>query len=389
MRRVCVFTGSRADYGPMLSVIRELNEDSDIDVRILASGGHLVNSQGLTVRQVVADGFRVDETVDMVLASDTAAAVAKSFGLGIIGYADALDRIDPDILVVLGDRYEALAVSICAALRLLPIAHIGGGELTAGSTDDSIRHAISKLAHVHFTATEESRQRVIQLGEDPTRVHNFGSPGLDSIENLALVDRTTLASTLGIELREPTLAVTYHPATADPSGSQEGVAGLLQALDRFPDSTVVFTGTNVDLGGSDISDSILEYVAKNAMRATVLPSLGQIIYLSLVRHAAVVVGNSSSGITEAPTLHTPTVNIGSRQEGRPRAASVIDCGAGPEEIERAIRRALSPDHKELTEVSPSPYGDGNAAKRIVRLLGKIELSGLPTKRFVDVALVAK
>lgn len=365
----------------MLSVIRKLNDDTDIDLRLLVTGGHLVDKQGLTVRQVEEDGFTVDEKVEMVLASDTATGVAKSFGLGIIGYADALDRISPDILLVLGDRYEALAAAIAASLRLLPIAHIGGGELTTGSTDDSVRHAISKLAHLHFTSTEEFRQRVIQLGEDPTRVHNTGAPGIDTIENISLLDRSALASALDTTLLEPTIAVTYHPATADPVRSCEGAIGLLKALGHFPDATVVFTGTNVDQGGLGLSDLIREYVDKNPGRATILPSLGQATYLSLIKHSAVVVGNSSSGIAEAPALRTPTVNIGSRQDGRPRAQSVIDCGEALFEIEQAIRRALTPDHQKLTCTATSPFGDGHAAQRIVRILRSVNLTELLSKKF--------
>lgn len=381
MRRVCVFTGSRADYGPLLSVIRALHDDPEIDLRLLVTGGHLVKTQGLTVRQVEEDGFTVDENVEMVLASDTATGVAKSFGLGVIGYADALERINPDILVLLGDRYEALAAAVAAALRLLPIAHIGGGEVTTGSTDDSVRHAISKLAHLHFTTTQEFRQRVIQLGEEPARVHNTGAPGLDTIRTITLTDRTALASTLKIELCDPTLTVTYHPATADPVASREGAIGLLKALDHLPDATVVFTGTNVDQGGLGLADLIQEYVKRNPGRATILPSLGQVVYLSLLAYSDVAVGNSSSGIAEAPALRTPTVNIGSRQDGRPRAGSVIDCGEASNEIEEAIRRALTSDHRKLTEAATSPFGDGYAAERIVRILKDVDLVELSNKKF--------
>lgn len=369
----------------MLSVIQALHDDHDIDLRLLVTGGHLVNAQGLTVQQVEADGFEIDEVVEMVLASDTATGVAKSLGLGIIGYADALDRIKPDVLLLLGDRYEALAAAVAAALRLLPIAHIGGGELTTGSTDDSVRHAISKLAHLHFTTTEEFRRRVIQLGEDPALVHNTGAPGLDTIRRVSLPDRPALASKLDFNLREPTIAVTYHPATADPQGSREGAIGLLKGLDRFPDATVVFTGTNVDQGGLALAHLIREYVDSNPGRATILPSLGQPTYLSLVKHAAVVVGNSSSGIAEAPALGTPTVNIGRRQDGRPRAQSVIDCGEAPFEIELAIRRALTPDHRKLAATVTSPFGDGHAADRIVRILKSVDLAELSGKAFHDLS----
>lgn len=384
MRRVCVFTGSRADYGPMLPVIRKLHDDPDVDLRMLVTGGHLAAAQGMTSRQVETDGFRVDEKVEMVLASDTPTGVAKSLGLGVIGYADALDRISPEILVLLGDRYEALAIAIAASLRLLPIAHIGGGELTTGSTDDPVRHAISKLSHLHFTTTQEFRQRVIQLGEPPERVHHTGAPGLDTIRTMELLGRPELSKLLRIPLAKDTILVTYHPATADAAGSLAGAIALLKALDRFADSTIVFTGTNVDQGGSTISNLIHEYVSRHSTRAITMPSLGQSTYLSLVKHAAVVVGNSSSGIAEAPALHTPSVNIGSRQNGRPKAGSVIDCGNDPSEIEQSIRQALTPRHREITDSVNSPYGDGKAADRIVKIIKSADLGDLARKQFYDI-----
>ncbi|TDD70733.1 UDP-N-acetylglucosamine 2-epimerase (hydrolyzing) [Jiangella aurantiaca] len=368
MRRICVFTGSRADYGPLLPLIRALDRDPEVDLRLLASGGHLLRAQGSTVEQIEADGFRVDERVDIVLASDTPTAVAKSLGLGLIGYADALDRLRPDLLVVLGDRYEALAVTVAAALRLLPVAHIGGGELSYGSTDDSVRHAITKFAQLHFTSNEEFRQRVIQMGEDPSQVHAFGAPGLDTVRTMSFLSRVELADVLRVKLSDPLFVVTYHPATADPRGSRDGIVGLLEALDEFPEATVVFTGTNVDQGGSGVYAPIERYVVDNPHRSTTMPSLGQAVYLSLVKQASVVVGNSSSALVEAPALHTPTVNIGSRQDGRPRAASVIDCGESSRDIAAAIRQALGPAHLARTARSQSPFGDGRAADRISAFL---------------------
>ncbi|WP_162606349.1 UDP-N-acetylglucosamine 2-epimerase [Jiangella asiatica] len=381
MRRVCVFTGSRADYGPLLSVLRALDAEPSIDLSVLVSGGHLVKSQGLTVGQIEADGFRVAERVEVVLASDTASAVAKSFGLAVIGYADALDRLAPDVVVVLGDRYEALAVAVTAALRLVPVAHIGGGELSHGSTDDSVRHAITKLAHLHFTSNEEFRQRVIQMGEDPARVYVTGAPGLDTIRTMSFVGRESLAKVLGISLRDPVVAVTYHPATADPVRSLDGVRGLVAALDELPSATVVFTGTNVDQNGAATYEPIRRFVASNPTRSVAVSSLGAQRYLSLVDLAAVVVGNSSSGLAEVPALRTPTVNIGSRQDGRPRAASVIDCGESADDIGAAIRRALSPEHAAVTATATSAFGDGHAAERIAEQLKIADLRGLLRKRF--------
>jgi UDP-N-acetylglucosamine 2-epimerase (non-hydrolysing)/GDP/UDP-N,N'-diacetylbacillosamine 2-epimerase (hydrolysing) len=366
-------------------VINLLHCDPDVDFRLLVSGGHLVAGQGLTVRQIEADGFTVDEQVEMVLASDTPTGAAKSFALGMIGYAEALDRIRPDLLVVLGDRYEALAMAITAALRLVPIAHIGGGEVTMGSTDDSVRHAISKFSHLHFVATPEFRQRVIQLGESPDHVFVTGAPGLDTIREISLLEKSELATQLQAEIGCPLIAVTYHPATADPRSSTEGAAGLVTALETFPEATVVFTGTNVDHGGSAISSLIDRYVASHPQQARLLPSLGQSVYLSLVKHADLVVGNSSSAIVEAPFLHTATVNIGSRQDGRPRAESVVDCRESPVEIEQAIKRALTDAHRRRTQLCGSPYGDGQAAQRIVRVFKEADLGLLMKKEFAVVS----
>lgn len=384
MRRVCVFTGTRADYGPLLPVLRALRDDPDFDLRLLVSGGHLVGHQGLTVDQIASNGFTVDERVEIVLASDTPTAVAKSLGLGLIGYAEALDRINPDILVVLGDRYEALAAATAAALRLLPIAHIAGGEVTHGSTDDSVRHAITKLAHLHFVANEEFADRVVRMGEHPDRVVVTGSPGLDTVRIMPLLDHAALEQELGLRLHYPTITVTYHPATADPTSSYTGLVGLLKALDDLPDATVVFTGTNVDLSGSALTMLMRGYIDRHSDRVYFRQSLGQRRYLSLVKNADVVVGNSSSGLIEAPALGTPTINIGSRQDGRPRAASVIDCGVRSDEIAGAINRVLSDEHQELSASAVSPYGDGHASERIADVLKTVPLGALRMKVFHDV-----
>ncbi len=383
MRRVCVFTGSRADYGPLLALIHALEDDPEIELSLIVSGGHLVADQGMTVRQIEADGFRIDERVEMVLASDTATGAAKSFALGVIGCAEALDRVGPDLLILLGDRYEALAAAVTASMRLLPIAHISGGELSYGSTDDSARHAITKLAHLHFTANEEFRQRVIQMGERPETVHSTGVPSLDTIRSAPLLGRPELERRIGMELRDPVIVVTYHPATADPDGSRDGLVGLLTALDRVPDASVVFTATNVDRDGSSVAAAIRAYGLRHASRVSVVSSLGQTGYLSLVKQAAMVVGNSSSGLVEAPALQTPTVNIGTRQDGRPRATSVIDCGEQAEEIESAIRLALTPGHQALARSAVSPFGDGRAAARIVAIVKNVELGSLQPKTFAD------
>lgn len=383
-RRICVFTGSRADYGPLVALMRRLADDPEVDLRVLVSGGHLAAGQGNTVDRVRADGFRVDEVVEMVLATDTAAGVAKSFGLGVIGYADALARIEPDVLVVLGDRYEALAVGVAAMLRSLPIAHIAGGQVTAGSLDDSVRHALTKLAHVHFTSTESFARRILQLGEDPERVHVVGALGLDTIVTGRLYTKRDLLERLEMGPSDLLFAVTFHPATAEPDQGRDDAIGMLGALAEFPDAAVVFTGTNVDRAGGRTARLLADFVDGCGPRARLVPSLGHLAYLSLVKHADVVIGNSSSGLIEAPALGTPTVNIGTRQDGRPRAASVLDCSGPAPQITRTIRRALSRDHRVIAASGRSPYGDGRAAPRIVEVLKSVPLDGLAKKTFIDV-----
>jgi UDP-hydrolysing UDP-N-acetyl-D-glucosamine 2-epimerase len=380
---VCVFTGSRADYGRLLPLIRRLRHDPRFQLQVLVSGTHLAGDHGLTIKELEQDGVHVDERVEMVLAHDSATSVIKSLGLGIIGYADALDRLDPDVLVVLGDRYEALGVATAAAIRLIPLAHVAGGQVTEGALDERFRHAMTKLASLHFTSTAECRRRVLQLGEIETRVHAVGALGLDMALNEDVIERAELIATLGLDPSPLTLLVTYHPATADPRGSDAGMRGLFVALHAIRDATVIFTAANADAGGRTITAHAHDFVDQHADRMRLYTSLGQRWYLSLLRHADAVVGNSSSGLVEAPSLQTATVNIGSRQAKRLRARSVIDCGETAEEIEAAIRRAVTPEFQEICRSTTSPYGDGHAANRIAEILARTELQDLIRKPFVD------
>ncbi|WP_170140249.1 UDP-N-acetylglucosamine 2-epimerase [Prauserella marina] len=376
IRGVCIFTGSRADYGPLRPVISAVANDRELDLSIIASGGHLIAQQGSTVDQIEADGFQVDETIDMVLASDNAVGVAKSFGLGMIGYADSIRRISPEILVVLGDRYEALAITICATLQRIPVAHIAGGEVTKGSIDDPIRNAITQLSSLHFVATEMARDRVVSMGAARWSVHNTGSPSIDTIKNLQFLPRDQLFASLEIQPKKDIFLITYHPVTADPHSGRAGIIGLVEALQKFPNVTSIFTESNIDDGGSEISELIHRFVSTNPEHAVLVKSLGQESYLSLLHASTAVIGNSSSGLSEAPALQTPTVNIGPRQSGRPRADSVIDCGTDAAEIEHAIRRATSPSNADILSRTKSPYGIGNAAKEIVSKLRSTDLSKL-------------
>jgi len=377
-RTVCVFTGSRADYGPSIPVLRALRSNRDIDLRILASGGHLLPQQGLTASEIESDGFHIDERVDAVLAGDTPTATAKSFGLACIGYADAIRRLDPDILVVLGDRYEALAAAVVGLQHGTVVAHIGGGQLTYGSLDNQMRNAISKLAHLHFVTSSQDADQLANMGEPIDRIFELGPITFDSKLLSELLDKDKLEAELGLELESPTFVVTYHPATSDESSSRSGVENLLTALDRHPNARVVITSPNLDSGGASIASLLRTYATERPDRVVFTESLGRLRYLSLMKHADAVVGNSSSGILEAPLVGTPTVNIGSRQEGRTRADSVIDCDESVESIAAGLARSL--ESRATHDGLPSLADADAAVSKLVGVLRDIDLTAARHKR---------
>jgi UDP-hydrolysing UDP-N-acetyl-D-glucosamine 2-epimerase len=380
-RRICVFTGTRAEYGLLYWLMKEMQADPCIDLQLLVSGSHLASEFGETWRQIVADGFAIDAKVDMLLASDEPVAVAKSMALGLAGFAEALERLKPELLVLLGDRYEALAAAEAAMLLRVPIAHIHGGEATEGAIDDSIRHAITKMAHLHFAATELYRGRILQLGEAPERVFTVGAPGLDHIDLTKLIDRRELECELGFQFGDRNLLVTYHPATLDPANPAAAVRRLFDALDQMPGVRVIITKSNADVGGRVINAVIDDYAGQRPGLVLAVSSLGQQRYLSVMAQVDAVVGNSSSGIIEAPAMGKPTVNIGPRQQGRARAPSVIDCADDTDAIVAAIARALSPGAQATAARRESPYGTGGASKRIKNVLATVELDRLLAKRF--------
>jgi UDP-hydrolysing UDP-N-acetyl-D-glucosamine 2-epimerase len=382
VRRVAVFTATRAEYGLLTPLLEELRDASDLDLRLIASGSHLSPEFGFTRRLIEDDGFRVDAEVEMLLSSDSAVGAAKSAALALMGVAECLDRLAPDLLIVLGDRYEVLAAAHAALLANVPVAHIGGGEVTEGAVDESIRHAVTKLAHLHFVASPAFARRVVQLGEEPALVFPVGALGLDSIRRLRLLDRDELEAELGWPLRRPLLVVTQHPTTARPDRTEAGTTGLLSALDAFPDATVLFTQSNADVTARRLNAAIRDYAAGRDS-ASVVGTLGRHRYLSAIAVADAVVGNSSSGLIEAPAVGTPTVDIGDRQRGRPRAASVVHCGDAAAEISSAIGLALSGAVQDIAARRQSPYGDGRAAERICAVLSSVSLPDLVTKSFVD------
>jgi UDP-hydrolysing UDP-N-acetyl-D-glucosamine 2-epimerase len=363
--RICVVTGSRADYGLLYWVLRDLRDDPAFELQLVVTGAHLAREFGRTVNDIVADGFQVARRVEMLLSSDSPGGAAKSLGLAVIGMSEALEQLSPDAVLVLGDRYEMLAVAQACLMHGVPLAHIAGGDTSEGAFDESIRHAVTKMAHLHFVTNEESARRVRQLGEDPTRIHVVGSPGLDHLRRSSLLDRAALERALGTPLATRNLLVTFHPVTLAADGGVDQFGELLAALDMVgEDVAVFFTHPNADPGGSAIASQLDAWAAARPGRVHTYASLGQLRYLSLMARADAVVGNSSSGLYEAPSLQVPTVDIGERQRGRLAADSVLHCAPERAAIAATIRRALELDCSAVV----NPYGDGHSAGRIVKVL---------------------
>lgn len=381
-RKICIVTGSRADYGLLYWLMREVGADDGLHLQIIATGMHLSPEFGLTYKQIEADGFTIDAKIEMLVSSDSPVGIAKSMGLGVIGSADALDRLQPDIVVVLGDRFEILATAQAAMVARIAIAHLHGGETTEGAFDEGIRHAITKMAQWHFVAAEAYRKRVIQLGESGDRVFNFGAPGLDQLQHVDWLDRDLLERTLGIPLNSPLFLVTYHSVTLAQCDPVAAMDELLAALEEFPDATIVFTYPNADTGSRGLIRRLDQWILANADHAKAFVSLGQQRYLSLMREASVVIGNSSSGLIEAPALKRATVNIGDRQRGRLKASSVIDAAEKSTAIVTAVKKALSPEFTATLPGTESLYGSGQASRRIKETLKKVDVR--LTKSFFDI-----
>lgn len=387
-RKIAVVTGSRAEYGLLYWLIKEIHESSDLQLQLIVTGSHLSPEFGYTASQIEQDGYPVAARVEMLLSSDTPVGIAKSMGLGVIGFADALDRLKPDLMVVLGDRYEILSAVQAAMVANIPIAHIHGGELTEGAIDEGIRHAVTKMSHLHFTAAEPYRQRVIQLGEQPDRVFNVGAMGMDNIVKMKLLSREEFEQSIGFRLGKTNMLVTYHPVTlADPS--KDAFSSLLHALDQFPDAKIILTKPNADTYGRKLIRQIDDYAKANPERVYVSTSLGQLKYLSAIQHVDVVVGNSSSALIEVPFFRKPSVNIGERQKGRLHGESVISCGSSVDEIADAIHQALSSEHLEKTRKAPLLFGTGGASQKIVKILKQVDTERLIQKKFYDVTFDSK
>lgn len=383
-RRIAVVTGSRADYGLQYWLIDALHRDPDLTLQLIVTGSHLAEQFGHTVDQIRRDGFPITAEVPMIAADDSEWAMARSTGEGVIGIADTLNKLQPDIVVMPGDRFEILAAATAAMLMGVPIAHLHGGEVTEGAVDESIRHAVSKMSSIHFVSAGPYRQRLLRMGEDPSRVHAVGAPGLDHFTRTLLPSRQELLKSVGLDPAKPFLLVTYHPATRGDNTPFDVVQQLTQALDRFANHQLLITKANADAGGRTINEALERYASASGGRAVLVASLGTARYLSAVTHAAALVGNSSSALIEAPAVGTPTVNIGPRQQGRLRAATVIDCAEDTYAIVDAINRVLAPGFREATAKSEPPYGrPGDAAGKMMSVLRSVDLDQLRVKRFYD------
>lgn len=379
-----MITGTRAEFGLLLPLVKLLKkETSGIVLQIIATGAHLSPEFGLTYQEIEKAGFEINEKVEMLLSADSDTAIAKSVGLGIIGMTDALSRLKPNWVVLLGDRFEAFAAASAAYLQKIPIAHLHGGETTEGAMDEGFRHAITKLSYLHFTSTEIYRKRVIQMGESPDRVFNVGAIGLDNVFTMPLMNKQDLSLSLNFSLDRSYGLVTFHPATLENAKPQDQFQELLKALDSHPDLKLIFTFPNADAHGRSLIALIESYVEKNQHRAKAYVSLGQLRYLSAMKYAAVVIGNSSSGIIEAPSFGVPTVNIGDRQKGRIVSDSTINTTVNAAQISTAIKTALSPDFRAKHLQISNPYGNGGTAQKILGALKPFTNNELPAKQFYN------
>jgi GDP/UDP-N,N'-diacetylbacillosamine 2-epimerase (hydrolysing) len=383
-RKIAVITGTRAEYGLLYWVLKRLKEEEGITLQLLVTGMHLSPEFGLTYKQIEADGFNIDRKLDILLSGDTPAAITKSMGLATIAFGQAYAELQPDLILVLGDRFEIFSAVSAALIARIPVAHCHGGELTAGAVDDALRHAITKMSHLHFTATEEYKRRVVQLGENSELVFNVGGVGIEAINRNQPMERAALEQSLDFKLHDRNLLITFHPVTLEKESAEKQFSELLAALDEMKDFGLIFTLPNADTDGRVIITLINSFVKRNAERAKAFASLGHVRYLSALRYVDAVVGNSSSGLIEAPSFKLATVNIGDRQKGRIKAASVIDCLPEKQSIVDAIKKACSEQFREKLQSVENPYGSGNASEKIVSVLKSVKLDKLVHKEFSDI-----
>jgi GDP/UDP-N,N'-diacetylbacillosamine 2-epimerase (hydrolysing) len=385
LKKVLVVTGTRAEYGLLRWVIDGISKSSLLELQLCVTGMHLSPEFGLTYKEIVKDGYQIDSKVEMLLSADTPSAITKSMGLGLIGFAGELTRLKPDLILILGDRYEIMCAAMAATVARIPIAHLHGGEATEGCIDEAIRHSITKMSHLHFVAAEEYRKRVIQLGENPDRVFCVGGMGVDNILKLDLLSKQELEHALDFELGIKSMLVTFHPVTLEGNTSGFQMRELLNSLSELKNYKIIFTMPNADTDGREIQQLIEKFCLDNN-NCRAFTSLGQLRYLSCLKYVEVVVGNSSSGLLEVPSFGIPTVNIGDRQKGRLKADSIIDCDPKKDCISRAIERVTSSDFKSFCKLVKNPYGNGGACEIIIKKIENTNLQNILEKFFYDINL---
>lgn len=381
-RKICVITGSRADYGLLRWVMQGIKDDPELTLQVIATGMHLSSLFGMTYREIEEDGFHIDSSVEILLSEDTPLGIAESIASGISGCAKVYDHLKPDIILVLGDRFEIFAAATSALVAKIPVAHIHGGETTVGAYDEAFRHSITKMSQIHFVAAEEYRTRVIQLGENPMSVNLVGGLGIENINRIKLLSKEELEISLGIKIQSKSLLITYHPVTLEYESTKQQMKELLTALSNLNGTTLIFTMPNADTGGS-LSTKMIEEFTRKFDNAYAFQSLGQLRYLSCIAQVDGVVGNSSSGLTEVPSLKKGTINIGTRQRGRLQALSVINCPPEAERISDALKKLYSENFRSTLDRTINPYGEGDASNKVVKVLKNVKLTGMVQKTFYD------
>ena len=381
-RKICIITGTRAEYGLLRWVMQGIKDDNELTLQVIATGMHLSPEFGLTYKAIEQDGFQIDRKVEMLTSSDTPVGIAKSMGLGMIGFADALHELQPDLIVVLGDRFEIFSAVSAALVACIPVAHLHGGETTEGAFDEALRHSITKMSHLHFVAAELYRQRVIQLGEQPDCVFLVGGLGIDNIKRLQLLDRTALESSLDFKLGHKSLLITFHPVTLEKATAEKQMEELLASLAELKDTQLIFTLPNADTGGRLLIKMVRNFVAQHT-NARAYDSLGQLRYLSCISHVDGVLGNSSSGLLEVPSFKKGTINIGDRQRGRIQADSIINCEPTRESITTALVELYSADFQTSLHKMINPYGEGGASAKVVNTLKRYPVKDIVKKFFYD------
>ena len=385
MRKICVVTSTRAEYGLLYWLLKEIEADSELKLQFIVTGMHLSPEFGLTYKEIEKE-FKIDKKIEILSSSHTSLDICAEMARVYEKFAPALAELKPDILVLLGDRYEIFGVAGAASIMQIPMAHIHGGETTQGAFDEAFRHSITKMSHIHFAATNEYANRIIQLGEEPSRVFNVGGPGIENIKKLNLLNKDEFEKSIKFKLAKKNILITFHPVTLENSSAREQFSEILKALDGLEDTNFIFTKANSDTDGDVINKMIDEYVSENSQKAVAFASLGQLRYLSAIKFVDIVLGNSSSGLLEVPSFKKATINIGDRQKGRARASSVIDVMPAKEEILAAIKRAYSKEFEQTLKDTINPYDGGNPSKKMVKILKEIKLDGILKKKFYDIGL---